>query len=68
MLNTEKIEELDSHWKEVMNMAEQYGFIDYAYGGVATLLTHRNQIKQMGEEKYADRQRQMNGIEVEVAE
>lgn len=30
-------EQADSHWIEVMNLAERYGFILNAYGGIATL-------------------------------
>lgn len=68
MLNEEKIKELDSHWKEVMDLAEGYGFISHAYGGVAQLCTHRRQIEAFGEEEHIDRQRQMFGIELEVSE
>ncbi len=50
----------DKHWKEVMDMAKQYGFIVQAYGGTATLATHKNQKELLGEEKYKDIQR-MNG-------
>lgn len=41
MVNQEKMKELDSHWKEVMDLAWQYGFIAQAYGGMAILLTHK---------------------------
>lgn len=68
MINAEKIKELDSHWKEVMDAAEQYGFITQAYGGVAQLCTHKRQIEAFGEEKHIDRQRQMFGIELEVGD
>lgn len=61
MLDKEKIKELDSHWTEVMKLAEQYGFICQAYGGTATLATHKNQLEALGEEKYIDQQRQMFG-------
>ncbi len=44
MVNQEKMKELDSHWKEVMDLAWQYGFIAQAYGGMAILLTHKNQL------------------------
>ena len=50
----------DRHWQEVMGLAEQYGFILRAYGGVATLATHQNQLEQMGEPEYL-RIQQMNG-------
>lgn len=68
MLNEEKIKELDSHWKEVMDAAERYGFITQAYEGVAQLCTHKRQIEAFGEEKHADRQRQMFGIELGVSD
>lgn len=60
-VNQEKIKDLDSHWTEVMKLAEQYGFICQAYGGTATLATHKNQLEALGEEKYIDQQRQMFG-------
>lgn len=64
MVNQEKMRELDSHWKEVMGLAEQYGFITQAYGGAAILLTHRNQLDADGEEAYISRQGSMFGIDV----
>lgn len=57
-----KMEEMDRHWKEVMDLARQYGFIGYAYGGTAALMTHKNQLKADGDEKYLFRQRSMFGI------
>ena len=62
MVNDEKMKEMDCHWKEVLDLAQQHGFIEYAYGGTAILLTHRNQLKEDGEEKYLFRQRSMFGI------
>jgi len=38
--------EQDRKWKEVMKLAECYGFIIQAYGGVATLATHDVQKEQ----------------------
>jgi len=35
----------DRRWQEVMKLAEKYGFIIQAYGGVATLATHEEQKK-----------------------
>ena len=32
-------------WQEVMDLAQKYGFIVQAYGGVATLATHEEQKK-----------------------
>ena len=63
-VNQEKIKELDSHWKEVMDLAEQYGFIGRAFGGAAILLTHKRQLETDGEEKYICRQKNMFGIDV----
>lgn len=64
MVNQEKMKELDSHWKDVMDLAEQYGFIGQAAGGTAILLTHKNQLEADGEEKYIYRQRSLFGIEM----
>ena len=50
----------DKHWSEVMSLAERYGFITQAAGGVATLATHNAQLKELGETKYLQIQR-MNG-------
>lgn len=33
----------DQHWEEVLRLAEKYGFIVYAGGGVAVLATHQVQ-------------------------
>ena len=65
MVNQEKMEELDSHWKEVMDLAMKYGFIAQAAGGTAILLTHKNQLQSDGEEKYLFRQRQVFEINME---
>ena len=50
----------DTHWKEVMEFAEKYGFILQAYGGTALLATHRNQLENYGGPEYL-RIQQMNG-------
>lgn len=68
MLDMDKIKELDSHWKEVMDLAVQYGFVQQAAGGTAILLTHKNQIELEGEERYIYLQKEMNGIDVTVKE
>ena len=65
-VNKDKLAELDSHWKEVMELAEKYGFITQAYGGVAELATHKNQIDSFGEQAYIQRQEQMFGNYMEV--
>ena len=68
MVDQEKMKELDSHWKDVMDLAEQYGFIGQAVGGTAILLTHKNKLEADGEEKYIYRQRSLFGIEVDEYE
>lgn len=60
MVNQEKMKGLDSHWKEVMDLAIKYGFICQAYGGTAVLATHQNQLKEWGEEKYLHMQKEMH--------
>lgn len=65
-INKDKLKELDGHWKEVMDLAEKYGFITQAYGGVAVLATHKNQIDSFGEQTYIQRQEQMFGNYMEV--
>lgn len=66
MIDQKKFKELDSHWKEVMDLAEKYGFIGQAYGGAAILLTHKNQLEADGEETYIYRQRSMFEIDMEA--
>lgn len=51
-MDLKEINELDSHWKEVIDLAVKYGFICQAYGDTAVLATHENQIEAVGEEKY----------------
>ena len=46
------IENNDKHWNEVLTLAAKYGFIMFAYDGVATLGTNKNQLEHLGEEKY----------------
>lgn len=65
-INKYKMAELDSHWKEVMGLAVKYGFIVQAYGGTATLATHENQLEALRAENYIQRQRGMNGINMQV--
>lgn len=66
MINQKKFKELDSHWKEVMDLAQKYGFIGQAYGGTAVLLTHKNQLEADGEETYIYRQKSMFEIDMEA--
>lgn len=65
-IDKDKLKELDGHWKEVMDLAEKYGFITQAYGGVAVLSTHKNQLDSFGEQTYIQRQEQMFGNYMEV--
>ena len=51
---------LDSHWEEVMRLAEAYGFIMQSYGGVATLATNAEYLKANGSKALADRLRMNN--------
>jgi len=63
-VNKDKLKELDSHWIEVMDLAEKYGFIGQAFGGTAVLLTHKNQLEADGEEKYIRRQKELFEIDM----
>lgn len=67
-VNKDKLKELDSHWSEVMELAEKYGFIGQAFGGTAVLLTHKNQLEADGEEKYIRRQKDLFGLDMKVSE
>ena len=49
----ERFEAWDSHWEEVMRLAESYGFILQAYGGVAALATNEVQVEELGAERKA---------------
>lgn len=63
-INTDKVKEMDSHWKEVMDLAVKYGFVCQAFGGTATLMTHKNQTEVLKEEDYLYRQQGMHGIDM----
>lgn len=52
-----ELERLDDHWREVMKLAERYGFIIDSFGGVATLCVHRECVNQCGVENEAKRLR-----------
>ena len=67
-VNKKKQKELDSHWKEVMDLAEKYGFIGQAFGGTAILLTHKNQLEAEGEEKYIYRQKELFDLDMKAGE
>lgn len=53
----ERLDELDSHWQEVMRLAEMYGFINFCYGGAATLCTHKAYLEANSSKDVADRLR-----------
>ena len=55
-----RLQELDSHWTEVMKLAEKYGFIMQSYGGVATLSTNAEYRRVNGSKALADRLRMQN--------
>ena len=57
------LSELDCHWQEVMRHAEKYGFISYAYGGVATLTSNAAYCKANVQKELAKRLR-MNNVEL----
>lgn len=56
------VKEQDKHWDEVMKLAEKYGFIIQAYGGTATLCTHKTYIEELGEEEYIKHINNMYGV------
>lgn len=59
----ERLQDLDKHWKEVMKLAEKYGFIIEACGGTASLSTHKNVFDACGAERVA-RILRMNNIDI----
>lgn len=65
-INMEKVQEMDNHWKEVMDLAVKYGFVCQAFAGTAVLVTHKNQIETMKEQDYLYRQEKMNGIDMSM--
>ena len=58
------VENMDKHWKEVVDLAEEYGFIIQAYGGVAVLATHEVQKEKFGEGKYKNTKENLSRGEV----
>lgn len=48
----------DRHWKEVMALAEKYGFLAQVCDGTALLITHQVQLEAYGERGYLAIQRQ----------
>lgn len=59
----ERIKALDSHWTEVMKLAEKYGFISQAYGGVAVITTNSVYLEANSAKSLAKRLR-MNNVEL----
>ena len=55
-----RLQELDSHWTEVMRLAERYGFIMQSFGGVSTLATNAEYLKANGPKELARRLRMNN--------
>lgn len=68
MVNKEKIKEMDSHWTEVMNLAEKYGFLCQAFAGTATLATHKNQVETFEEKEYLHRQKELFRIDMSICD
>jgi hypothetical protein len=54
------IEDFDSHWTEVMRLAERYGFISQAYGGAAIVTTNHAYLEANGPQELARRLRMQN--------
>lgn len=65
MVNKEKMQELDSHWQEVMDLAAGYGFTCMEFAGAAILVTHSSQHKMWGDDKYIEKQLDTHGIDVD---
>lgn len=61
----EFVKEQDKHWQEVMELAQKYNFIIQAYGGTATLCTHKVFIQELGEEEYIKHMKNLYNIELE---
>lgn len=53
----------DSHWEEVMRLAERHGFITQAYGGAAILCSNSAYLEANGAGALADRLR-MQGVDL----
>lgn len=68
MVNKEKMQELDSHWKEVLKLAADYGFTCLEFGGAAILVTHKAQHEMWGDDKYIEKQLDMHHIDVDEAD
>lgn len=51
------LKEHDSHWEDVMKLAEDHGFIVQCAGGVAVLATHHEYKDANGTEELAKRLR-----------
>lgn len=44
-ISNELAKDHDSHWEEVLRLAEKYGFIRQSASGTAILITHENIIE-----------------------
>lgn len=66
MVDEEKMKDLDAYWNEAIKPMQKYGFIVQAYGGVAVVMTHKNQLKMWGEEKYLYMQKEMHGNDMKA--
>jgi len=56
-----KIEERDKGWADVMALSKKFGFTILAYDGTAVLATNKNQLENLGEEKYLENQQRLFG-------
>ncbi len=53
----------DEKWDEIMDIAKKNGFIVQAFGGIATLITNKEQIENYGYEKYQQIQEMNSSLE-----
>lgn len=59
-IDLREVDERDSHWTEVMELAKKYGFICHINGDTATLSTNKQQLEYLGEVGYVTIQGQIN--------
>lgn len=62
-----RLDELDGHWSDVMELAERYGFIVQTFGGTATIATHGAFVEELGADDEARRLR-MCDVDMEMEE
>ena len=55
-----ELEQKDSHWHEVLQLARKHGFICQVKDGMVTIATHVTQVEKFGERKYLNIQDQVN--------